>query len=79
MNRDTQSYKGGAFIPPPDISKDLINYLDQIYNGHVSTLPKDITDRDLGVVIGQCEVVQHLRALYEDQQQEQENRYSNVL
>lgn len=49
----------------PIIDKNLIEYLESIYPDHLP--PVSIPERELWVAVGNAHVVRHLRALYEQQ------------
>jgi hypothetical protein len=53
----------------PQISRELIDFLDIVYPNQVPTSP-DVTLRDIGVIVGKREVVDFLRGHFNIQQED---------
>lgn len=57
-----------VFLTPPEVNEVLIDYLQQVFPNRLPPLNTD--DRKLGALIGQQEVIEHLRSLSEQQKEE---------
>jgi hypothetical protein len=56
-----------VFHTPPMVDESLVEYLQQVFPNRLP--PLDTTDRKLGALIGQQEVIEHLRSLSEQQKE----------
>lgn len=61
-------------LQAPPISKDLIEYLEKVYSPAHLRCPADVNPHTLAAMVhrenGSQLVIQHLRAVYEEQQNE---------
>lgn len=56
-----------VFLTPPVVDETLVEYLQQVFPNRLP--PLDTTDKKLGALIGQQEVIDHLRSLSEQQKE----------
>jgi hypothetical protein len=57
-----------VFLSPPKVDETLVEYLQQVFPNRLPPLNTD--ERKLGSLIGQQEVIEHLRAISEQQKEE---------
>ncbi|MDX0893641.1 hypothetical protein [Sinorhizobium medicae] len=57
-------------LDKPHVSKQLVEHLEAVYSGRLSENLLTLSDRELGSKVGQRMVVDYLRGLLEQQEEE---------